>query len=91
MEVFAVVLQSNRFLILSKNWLQDPTEGKHTVRFFCNQSGAAADFSLDQKIYFDSDQPNCYSVYVTKGFRSKQQAEKYTSWKRPIYMKKIYF
>lgn len=89
--VFAVVLESNKFIILPENWIQHPIEGEYSVAFHSKKVNDKPDFGLEQKFYFDDKKPNCYSVYVAEEFEKIENAEKYIQKKRPIYAKRKLF
>lgn len=90
-KVFAVVLESNRFIILPENWIKKPIEGEYSVAFYSEEVTDEPNFGLERKFYFDGTNPNCYSIYVAKYFEKIENAQAYIQKKRPIYAKRKLF
>lgn len=84
-EFFVVIIQQKRFLILQRNWIENPCIGAHTKVFWSPNDQDTADYTRDVKYMYNRAESACYEGFVLKKFNVFEEAEKYIAWKRPVF------
>lgn len=85
-ELFAVLLKQERFIIVPRKWIENPSISKNVTEvFYSADSEDSSDFNSEIKYFFNPNHKACYEAYAIRKFDDCQQAENYIEWKRPVF------
>lgn len=83
-DFFVVCLKQKRFIIIKKEWIQNPSIGQMSKIFYSKNEDAIPNFDGSLKYYLNRGIEACYEGYVQKSFDSLEKAENFIEWKRPF-------
>lgn len=72
MNFFAVYLESQRYIVVKKEWVQNAVVGKPSKIFFSSKPHVTPAFNLKTRYYLNRKVDACYKAFILKAFGNKQ-------------------
>lgn len=68
MDFFAVYLESKRFVVIKRQWIENAVVGKLSKVFFSPNCNSVPVFNCRTRYYLNTNVDACYKAFIYKAF-----------------------